>query len=95
EEEYRETFREAADARLRRGLVLARVVEAEALEPSPEDIDGEVERMIGPMGDDGARLREYLATAEARDSLRRNLVTEKTLERISAIAAGEAEEATV
>ncbi|MGI8925071.1 MAG: trigger factor, partial [Tepidiformaceae bacterium] len=44
EEEYRETFREAAEARLRRGLVLARVVEAEAIESSPEDIDGEVER---------------------------------------------------
>jgi len=89
--EFRETFREAAETRVRRSLVLNRVGELEKIEPANDEIDAEVEKLVGPMGEDGERFRALFAGEEGRQTIRRNLVTQRTFDRISAIAAGEVE----
>ncbi|MBI5946814.1 MAG: trigger factor [Chloroflexi bacterium] len=91
EAEYRETFRETAETRVRRSLVLNQVAELEKIEPTEEEVEAEVDKLIGPMGEDGERFRALFAGPEGRATIRRNLVTQKTFDRISAIAAGEAE----
>lgn len=93
EAEFRETFRETAEARLRRGLALSKLAEAEGVEPAPEDIEAELDRLVAPMGEDSARLRAIFGSEDGRATIRRNLITEQTLERLATIASGEPQEA--
>lgn len=92
EAEFRESLREAAEIRLRRALVLAKLTEAEAIEVIPDEIAAEVEKLVAPMGDDADRYRQMFGSAEGADTIRRNLQSQKTLARIEAIATGELEE---
>jgi trigger factor len=92
EVEFRETWREAADLRLRRSLVLSELAEAEGLEVSAEEIEQELDSLVAPMGDDAARFRQMFATEEGVSTIRRNLLSRKTLDRLAAIARGELQE---
>lgn len=94
EEEFRETFREAAERRVRTSLILSEFAEKEGVDVTDDDIEAEISNIITPMGDDSDRFREFFSTPQARDSIRGNLHTRKTLERITAVASGEAGEAT-
>lgn len=89
EQEFREVFREAADERVKRSIVLIRLAEAEAIEITPEDVDAELERIIEPFGDDRARFREIFGSEDGRATIRRDLLSQRTLERLSAIASGD------
>lgn len=89
---FRETWREAADMRLRRSLVLSELAEAEGLDVSAEEIEEELDTLVAPMGDDAARFRQMFATEEGVSTIRRNLLSRKTLDRLAAIARGELEE---
>ena len=90
EEEYRETLREAAERRVQRSLVLSKLAEAEGLDVTAEEIEEELDKLVGPMGDDAQRFRDMFGTAEGITSIRRNLISQKTLDRLAAIASGEA-----
>lgn len=92
EAEYRESLREAAETRLRRGLVLGELAEAESIDVTPEEIEAELERLIAPMGDDAARFREMFSSPQGVETIRRNLTTQKTLDRVAAIANGDLQE---
>lgn len=92
EAEFRETWREAADLRLRRSLVLSELAEAEGLDVSAEEIEQELDSLVTPMGDDAARFRQMFATEEGVSTIRRNLLSRKTLDRLAAIARGELQE---
>jgi len=92
EEEFRETFRETAEARVKRSLVLSQIAEAEGLEVGEDEIAAEVETLAEPMGEDGARFRELFGTPEGTASIRRNLLNRKLSALLEAIAAGEAKE---
>lgn len=92
EVEFRETWREAADMRLRRSLVLSELAEAEGLDVSAEEIEEELDTLVAPMGDDAARFRQMFATEEGVSTIRRNLLSRKTLDRLAAIAKGELQE---
>lgn len=92
EEEFRETFREAAERRVRTSLVLSQFADDEEVEITEADVEAELDTIVAPMGDDADRFREFFATPEAQESIRRNLLTRKTLERITAIATGDAAE---
>lgn len=92
EEEFRETFREAAERRVRTSLVLSQFADDEEVEITEADVEAELDTIVAPMGDDAERFREFFATPEAQESIRRNLLTRKTLERITAIATGDAAE---
>jgi trigger factor len=92
EADFRETWREAADMRLRRSLVLSELAEAEGLDVSAEEIEEELDTLVAPMGDDAARFRQMFATEEGVSTIRRNLLSRKTLDRLAAIARGELQE---
>ncbi len=92
EAEYRETLREAADVRVRRSLALTELAEVEKVDVTPDDVEAEVDKLVAPMGDDGARFREMFTTLEGIATIRRNLTSERTLDRLAAIAIGEAPE---
>lgn len=92
EADFRETWREAADMRLRRSLVLSELAEAEGLDVSAEEIEEELDNLVAPMGDDAARFRQMFATEEGVSTIRRNLLSRKTLDRLAAIARGELQE---
>lgn len=92
EEEYRETLRDAADLRVRRSLVLSQLAETEDLEATDEEVEEELDKLVAPMGDDAARFRQMFATEEGVSTIRRNLLSRKTLDRLAAIASGELQE---
>lgn len=92
EQEYRETLREAAEMRVRRSLALSQLAEAEGLDVSAEEIEEELDTLVSPMGDDAARFRQMFATEEGVATIRRNLISKKTLDRLAAIASGELQE---
>ncbi len=92
EQEFRETWREAAETRVRRSLVLEALAEAEGIEVTAEEIDRELDALVAPMGDDAERFRQLFATEEGIATIRRNLLSRKTLERLSALARGELQE---
>lgn len=91
EAEFRAQFRDAAAERLKRGLALAKLTEAEGIDVTSDDIDAELDRLTETLGpEDGARFRELLSTVEGIESIRRNLISQRTLERLVTIAKGEA-----
>jgi trigger factor len=90
--EYRETLREAAETRVRRSLVLSQLADTEEIEVTADDIEEELDRLTAPMGDDAARFREMFASPEGIATIRRNRLTQATLDRLSAIARGEIQE---
>ena len=91
-EEFREDWRESAEARLRRSLVLSRLAEAEDLDVSAEEIEQELDVLVAPMGDDAARFRQMFASEEGVSTIRQNLLSRKTLDRLAAIARGDLQE---
>ena len=90
EEEFRETWREAAEVRVKRALVLSELGEVEQIDVTDADVDGELDRLAAPMGEEAARFRELFMTPDGIATIRRNLQSQKVLERLSQIAAGEA-----
>jgi trigger factor len=90
EEEFRELFRETADERVRRSIVLIKLAEEEGLEVTPDEIEAELERIIQPFGEETERFRQVFDTPDGRATIRRDLLSQKTLTRLSEIASGEA-----
>ena len=86
EDELREELRPIAERRLRRSLVLSQVADAENIEASDADIDAEIEEMAASAGQQAEQLRELFNSENGRDTIRRNLVTRKTLARLVEIA---------
>jgi trigger factor len=89
EEQVREEFRPIADTRLRRSLILTEVSDAENIEVTPQDVEDEIDKMSASAGAQASRLRELFARAEGRESIRRSLLTRKTLERLVEFATQE------
>jgi trigger factor len=93
-EEFRQSFRDAAEIRVKRSLVLGQFAEEESIEVGQEAIEAELDRLVEPMGDgpETAQLREMFASSEGTATIGRNLLTERTLKRLQAIASGSEEE---
>ncbi len=92
ESEYRETLRETAETRLRRSLVLSQLVESESIEVKDGEVETELDSLAAPMGDDAARFREMFGSPEGLATIRRNLLSRKTLDRLAEIAGGAPQE---
>jgi trigger factor len=86
EEQVRDELRPVAEARLRRSLVLTEVAAAENIEATDGEIDAEVETLSNAAGAQSAQLRELFGSPDGRATIRRNLVTRKTLARLVEIA---------
>jgi trigger factor len=89
EEELRQELRPLALERVRRSLILSEVAEAENISVSDADIDQEVERLSSSAGPQAEEVRRFFAGADGRDALRRRLLTQRVLDRLVSIAAGE------
>ena len=89
EDEVRATVREEAEQRLRRSLVLSKFADAENITVSDEDVAAEVQNMVSGAGEQADALLKLFDTDNARDTIRRSLLTRRTLERLAAVAGGE------
>jgi trigger factor len=88
EDEVKEMVRPEAEKRLLRGLVLSKFEEAENIKVLDDDVAAEVERMAGTAGEQAASIRELLSTGNLRDSIARNLYTQRVMDRLVGIASG-------
>jgi trigger factor len=91
-DQLREDFEPDARERLLRGLVLGHVVEAEGIEVENEEIDEALDKIVEPLGDDSAELRKQLNNAATRRQIELDLMTDKAVDRLLAIARGEVQE---
>lgn len=88
-EQLREETKPSAEARLKRSLVLGRVVNLEGLTIDAEEVNQRVEALSIPWGDRAAEMRKALASADSRQMLAVDLLTDKAVARLIAIAKGE------
>jgi trigger factor len=91
EEALQEELKPQAETRLRRALVLGKVVELEDLEVEDSEIDGELDRIVAPLKEQGVELRKALDTPPGRKRIALDLLTDKAIARLTQIARGEAE----
>jgi len=84
---YRERLRPQAEQRLKGRLVLAELAEQEKIEVSPEEIQAEVDRLVGLAGDseEAQSTREVFGSETGRAVIRQDQLTKKTLERLREI----------
>ncbi|MFC1944197.1 trigger factor [Chloroflexota bacterium] len=88
EEELKEDLRPQASEGVTRALVMDKVCTEEGIEVAAEEIDAEVERMVGGAEDRAEELMGFFSLPAARESIERDLMGRKTLERLVSIAAG-------
>jgi trigger factor len=91
-EKLREDLQPAANERLRRALVLSKVIEVEGVEVSHDDIDERIALMVSPFGPDADKYLQVLNTEQGHRSVRLDLLSERAMQRLVAIAKGEAPE---
>lgn len=85
-------YRDVAIRGIKRSLILRELTRVENIQVANEDIDREIERMLERFGDQGAGLRSAIDTPTMRDNIKNDLLEQGVLERIAAIAKGEAPE---
>lgn len=91
EEEFLADLRPVADDRVRRSLVLTAVAEAEDIDVTDAEVDAEIERLASSSSAEAAEVRRLFDNEAGRRSLRNSMLTHRTLERLVAIASGQAE----
>jgi len=91
-EEYRDELRPQAAERLKRGLVLGKVVELEGITVEGEEVGAQVERMSLSFGEQADKARDVFSTPDNVRSIASDLLTNKVLQCLMAIARGEAED---
>ena len=89
--EFRESYRDPAAHRLRRSLVLSEFGQAEGVGVSDEEVAERREEMLKPLGENAAAMRNVFESERGEAGIRQDLLTNKTLDRLRAIAAGEVE----
>jgi trigger factor len=85
-------YKESAEQAVKRSLALREIAAAEQLAVTEERIDEEIERIVGQFDEDRRdSIRQmFEAQLNMRDSVRSDLLRDEVLERIAAIAKGEA-----
>ncbi len=89
-EELIEEMKPDVTKRLERSLMLAKLVSQENLTVSPEEIDARIEEVSAQFRSKSDDVRAQFQTGEKREGVRNVLLTEKAIDRIVAIAKGEA-----
>jgi trigger factor len=92
-EELHTELKDVAAERVKRGLILGQVAEEEELKVPSEEIDAEVKRLLESSTGNKENLEKALNREDTRESIQETLLTRKTIERLTAIARGEAEAA--
>jgi len=90
EEDLRSEYRERAVWRAKRALALGELVHREELDVTDEDVEQEIDRISQMWGDDDAgRFKQFLMTERSRRNVSNQLVSDRVLGRLVAIAKGE------
>jgi trigger factor len=90
EEEMRDELRSEAEARIKRTYAMSKLAEEEGIEVSEEDVEERITEILANNTQDTEGLPvQPEFTDEMRESVNRVLSSEKTLERLVAIAKGE------
>lgn len=89
EQQVLEELRPQAETRGKRGLVMRELGRAENLQVSDDEIAAEVETTAMRYGSRQAEVRKLLANQETRSSVRNNILSNKVMARMVAIAKGE------
>jgi trigger factor len=92
EEEFREEVQPHAEKRLHQSLILSEVMVAEKLALEDDEVEEEIERRSSLMGEQADGLKKILSSPVGRLSVGNDLLTRKALDRLVAIAKGEAPE---
>jgi trigger factor len=85
-DEMHEELEPQAVTRVKRSLVLGKVAEAEKIEAPDLEVDAEIEKVLASAGPNREALSQSLNSAEMRESIRRRMITRKTMERLLEIA---------
>lgn len=85
-------YRETAVMNLKRSLVLREVLQAEGVTVPEEAINEEIERILSQFGAQAEGLRSMFESESMRNNVRNDLLEQHVLDRIVAIAKGEAPE---
>lgn len=85
-EQHREGLREAAEARVKTGLVLGEIAEAESVTYTEAELSERIEQLKNQYND--ARMKAELDKSENRRELGSRLITEKTIARLTSYATG-------
>jgi trigger factor len=91
EQELRSELEPAARARIKRGLVLSELAEAEKAEVTDEEVTAEIDKMVEQSKDVGESLRKVFDSPVGRRRIAVDLVTQKVISRLASIARGEAQ----
>ncbi len=91
-EQQREEFEPRATSRLRQSLVLSEVIRLEGLAVDEEEINTQIEEIIAPLGPQADQMRKSLNSRENRAAIHSRILAGKAVERLVAIAKGEAPE---
>jgi trigger factor len=91
-EELREDFRPQAVARLRRALMLGEIVRLEGLEVDDTEVSTQIEAVSAPWGVRAEEVRTSLSSDRGREAMHSRLLAGKAVERLVAVAKGEAPE---
>jgi hypothetical protein len=70
--------------------VLSQFAEAENITVEDADVDAELQTMAGSAGEQAEALLRILGTENGRETIRRSLLTRRTLTRLIELAGGEA-----
>jgi len=90
EEELREELHPLATKRVTRSLVLGKIAEEEKIEVSDTETEADIEGMVRSATENKDELNKFLNTPQSRESIKRSLMTRKTIQRLVEIARGSA-----
>jgi len=90
--ELREELEPRATARLKRALVMGEIVSREGLEVDEKDIGAHIEGVSALWGDRADEVRSSLNSDEGKRAVLNRLLTDKAVQRLVAIAKGDAPE---
>ena len=91
-EELREDLEDDAASAIRRALMLREVIQHEGLKISDAEIDDEIQTMVLSFGTQATLAQQFFGSDEARLSIENRLLSDKGVDRLIAIAKGEAPE---
>lgn len=89
-ENLRDDFKETARVQVTRGLLLGELSKVEGLDVSSEEVDDEIETHLLSFGTQAPMARHAFSSPDVRQSLANHILIQKTLDRLSLIARGEA-----
>lgn len=89
EEELKQELRPIAKKRLIQGLVLGKLAEEEKIEISSAEVDNKVDEIAND-AEDKEKARQFFSLPQVRQSIEQSLHTQKTMDRLSQIAIGNA-----